>query len=491
MTSMIPPMIPPPRLPSSALLIRVACASLSALLLWVPAGSASAIEIPPEGACPPYLVEPSGETGPDDVDVVPPAFSPGQILDTKDLPVVHDWIPPEVWARRDTFFYEGQTMELGPCHRRYPAPPFFREATQAHQGKASLDASGNLLGFAGEGLPFAPESIVDRAPDAGARWAWNHRYRYMGSGFRGPFRIRQISRRGRKQENFRGNVFVQPLHGLPDLPSDDRRLLAGGRFSYPEVARGLRWRQFRRVEADSDYRDSDDVFVYLPGSRKVKRAPPQSVGGLYVPSYTRANSLENQSLALPDETIRLDMGGQAIEPIRRGFVGLVIRPNAYTWILQRVQDVLAPINSKHAGYPSDPEREYGPSGLSLASDRWELRRAVVLKGTARDREGPVRELVIYVDAQTLAPLYWITRRSGGRIFEVGIFMGRYSGGDALAAQWEGSGPGFGTVLPVAESFFVAGEGGGWMRESFELASEPPSSEEMADFGSVRTLRRGR
>jgi hypothetical protein len=37
-------------------------------------------------------------------------------------------------------------------------------------------------------------------------------------------------------------------------------------------------------------------------------------------------------------------------------------------------------NAANAAYPTEPNRDFGPSGLSWASDRWDLRRALVLEG---------------------------------------------------------------------------------------------------------------
>jgi hypothetical protein len=233
------------------------------------------------------------------------------------------------------------------------------------------------------------------------------------------------------------------------------------------------------------------VFVYLPDLRKVRRAPPESAEGVYVPSYTRANSVANIGMSMPNAE-STDIGNTAIgatEPMRKGFVGLVIRPNAYTWKLAGVRDVLAPANVRASGFPPDLARNFGPSGLSLASDRWEIRRAVVLDGVRKAKEGLVARVQLWVDALTQQPLYWISRRGNGAIYEVGIFASRFSGDDAVAADWEGKGVGFGAMLPVGQSFTVAGEGGGWRRESYLLASEPPSGDEAKDILSVQGLQR--
>jgi hypothetical protein len=68
-------------------------------------------------------------------------------------------------------------------------------------------------------------------------------------------------------------------------------------------------------------------------------------------------------------------------------------------------------------------------------------------------------------------------------------VGRFSGDDPLHPKWKGSGSGFGTILPVASTFYVSGEGG-WLRESFELVSDPPGGNDRANFTSTIRLQRG-
>ncbi len=470
--------------------------SIAALALlaacFAAAPAARAFEVPPEGSCAARPIQFAPDGGPAAEDVVPPAWRPGELVEFDDFERLRGWLPEEVWERRDLFFFEGMLLEVGPCYRRYPAPAFFGDATQANAGKSSVDAAGNLVGYTGTGLPFAPEGIADDAPDAGLRWAWNYRYRYQGMGFRGDFRITELTKGGRGVMRFLGQLFFVPLHGVPGAPGAGRddRFVAGGSFSAPDSARGLAWRQFQKTAAESDYLATDEVFVYLPGARKVRRAPPQQNEGVYLPSYTRGRSVDNVGMTLSDQMS--DVGNPAIsatEPIRRGFVGLVIRPNAYTWTLDGVRDVLAPANGKSRGYPSDEARNYGPSGLSLASDRWELRRAAVLRGVSKDREGTVRNVALWIDGLTLQPLYWISSRSNGAVYEVGIFTSRFSADDLIDPKWAGSGTGFGVMLPVAQSFAVAGQGGGWLRESYALRTDPPDAEAVKDYLSTQTIGR--
>ncbi len=466
-------------------------AALAAACIALPALPAAAVEVPLEGECPPYPLPPGQDPDPSE-DVVPRLFNPGERISLERMERLSNYLPVEVWARRNVFFFEGMELEIGPCHRRYPAPDFFEEATRANAGAVRLDETGNLHGYHGAGLPFAWQMIPDEAPDAGAKWAWNYRYRYQGSGYRGAFRLFHVARRGRKIDRFTGNFYLLPMQGVPGsgLDGSSARYWAGGSFKSPEVARGVAWRQLHPTDADTDPDRSDELWIYSPDQRRVRRAPPMAVEGLYMPSYTRGNPADLSMGSLPDGTQTPSSSISAVEHTRVGLTGIFLRPNQYHWKLLRQQDVLAPINSHVLGYPATEDRSYGPSGQSLADDRWEVRRAVVLSGVKKKRDDQVGRLTLWVDALTQQPLYLITRRSNGGIFEVGILMGRFSGDDPDHPQWEGSGPKFGTILPAAASFYT-GRGEGWLRESFELRSDPPEAREARDLASTTKLQRGR
>ncbi len=445
------------------------------------ATAAGAVELPDEGDCPPYPVAPGGEE-PATEDVVPPAFRPGDLLGLDGVDKLARYLPAEIWERRDSFFFEGMRMEIGPCHRRYPTSKRFEAASDAGAGQASVDPSGSLRGWTGTGLPFRLQDISDAAPDAGARWAWTYRYRFVGAGFRGAFRILHVQKRGRSIETYEGEIFYLPVR------EGDNRFAAGGRFRKPEISRGLAWRQFRPVTSDEDPARSDEIFVWMPEERRVRRAPPTSVDGLYMPSYTRANVPGSGRLLLPqDANISTpDSSISVSENWRRGFTGLLLRPNAYTWSLVEARDLIAPINSTRFGFPAADERSYGPSGLSVASDRWEIRRAVLVEGLARSQEVPTSRVRLWLDAETAQPLYWITSRAKGAIDEVGIFVGRYSGDDPLAPRPDGEGSG--VILPAAQSMWQAG-GESWLRESYELRTDPPTDKERSSFTSTQELQR--
>ena len=48
-----------------------------------------------------------------------PSFRPGDVIGIEGLAKLQPWLPPEFWANRDFFFFEGMELEIGPFHRDY------------------------------------------------------------------------------------------------------------------------------------------------------------------------------------------------------------------------------------------------------------------------------------------------------------------------------------------------------------------------------------
>ena len=155
------------------------------------------------------------------------------------------------------------------------------------------------------------------------------------------------------------------------------------------------------------------------------------------------------------------------------------------------REVLAPINVSRVGFPKNQNRNYGPSGLSAGSDRWEVRYAVVIQGSLIERGREFDLLTLYIDYQTQQPLYYITkRRRGGLLTEAGILLHRFSG-DQIQYPNLPSGEEAYVFDPVAAVFFEASDGGsGWRRESYDVRSLPPSSNELRRLTSPGYLDRG-
>jgi hypothetical protein len=180
---------------------------------------------------------------------------------------------------------------------------------------------------------------------------------------------------------------------------------------------------------------------------------------------------------------------QTTEDIGRGFTSLLLRPNAWTWRLLGEREVLAPLNTTRPGFPIDPDRNFGRSGLSMASDRWEVRQAIVLQGDAKTSGRPFDRITLYVDEQTQQPLYLFTRKRGGRLMDVTIPAHRFSG-DVRGYPNFAAGHEALVFDPVATVSYSPIDGSGWRRESFDVRSTPVSDADVRRYTSSTFLERG-
>jgi hypothetical protein len=474
-----------------------------ALALALPALAAAAP--PPQGRCPGRNAAPGAEP---EIDSGGPLLREGDLIGVERLLGLQTLFPPEVWNYRDVFFFEGLRMEVGWCHRRYPTAPFYAEATAAFAGKARLDEDGNLIDYVA-GLPFPPESIDPAAPDAGLRWAWNFEQRYRGAGPIGRFKILDLPERIGTPHTYLGDFFLVRTGHRADLAASDYRVpestktswVAGGRFLEPFDARNLAWRQLRLRGAESDWSVPDDTFVYVPELRKARRAASGWVDGVFTPQYRVAGQNDGGLVPFnrgggeyaPDLTLIPTNAGKSIaatEDIRRGFVGLALRPNAYTWRVLGEREVLAPLNGVAPGWPDAEDRNYGPWGLAVTSDRWDVRWAVLLRGQARREVDGIAAVTLWLDWQTQQPLYFMTHKKNGLVLDVGILVHRFSGDVARYPAWP-SGEAANVFDPVAASFYyVPGGGSGWRRESYDVRSLPLDPGETRKLTSTDELQKG-
>jgi len=177
----------------------------------------------------------------------------------------------------------------------------------------------------------------------------------------------------------------------------------------------------------------------------------------------------------------------AAEDIARGFTAFALRANAWTWRVVAEREVLAPLNARSEGWPL-AERNYGPSGLALADDTWDVRWAVVIEGRAHEANVPLPRVTHWVDAQTAQPLFVMRRDASGALREIGVLAHRYSGDVARYPAFP-SGDAANVFDPVAEAFLVL-PSGGWRRESWDVRSTPLEANELRALISTDSLSRG-
>lgn len=472
-----------------------------ALVGGVPRATRAAT-LPAEGACPVV----AGASADDNEDAGGVPLREGTMIYSGQLELVRKLLPPEIWKYRDAFFYEGMQLQVGPCFRRYPSGAWFEAATREHAGKARIDEKGNLRDHEA-GLPFPPDSIDAADPLAGLRWAWDFELRYRGAGPVGRFRLLDLPDRLGSPETYIGTFFQMATSNRADLAASDYRVpeakenlwVAGGRFEEPFNARHLAWRQIRSRDTLTQYSEPDDTFVYVPTMRKSRRAATTWVDGLYTPRYLVSGDAGGGPIPFgsdqfgPTGSIQPTAGLSiaATENLRRGFVGLAIRPNAYEWRLLEERPVLAPLNATEAGWPEIAERNYGPAGLSVATDTWDVRQAVVIEGRARKVVDDVGYVRLWIDMQTAQPLYVMTERPNRLALDVGQLVHRFSGDDAQYPLWPDGEPA-NVFDPVAAVFFdIASGRAGWRRESYDLRSIPVDASKVREMTGVEALdRRG-
>jgi len=453
-----------------------------------PAAAGNPWEVPEEGSCNPRG-GPIGLTVREDVTAVP--FETGDTFEMGRLQILRDYLPEFLWQERERFFYEGMRLEIGPCFRDYSAPAFFQDATEQNVGKARIDENRGLVDY-GAGLPFRPADIAIDDPQAGLKWFWNVQQRYQAAGFNGKFRLTDLLGRIGRAEPFAGEMFKIILSHRADRPetgyetpsANDNHWVAGGLFFEPFNARENAWRQYRNVDNMTEARRSDDLHAYLPQWRRVRRINANQVEGLYMPSFS-VGVVPNQQIAVGGGGG--DAGGMAagigagglggtIQTKRSGYEGLEFRPNLYEARVAGLHDVLVPINIAAPVYPEDEDRSFGPWGLSFASDRWDLRRALVLENTLDADIGSddVSQTLLYVDLQTLQPLYLATFDSKGEMTNVGMYAGHWSEDSEDYPRWPDDEDRPVRVLDsVAASFANLAMNGSWRRESWDNVSTPP------------------
>ena len=478
---------------------RVAGLALAALAAAATGAGASP---PPEGQCPSFA---AGADAGASEDAVPRRMAPGVPLGYDHLLSLRQLLPEEIWANRKVFFFPGMQMVIGDCHRRYPTPPFFEEATQRFAGQVRLDEQGNLRGYVA-GTPFPPEQIDPKAPDAGLRWAWDLAQRYRAAGPVGHFRLLDIASRFGGDQTYEGEFFFLQTSHRADLAAGEYRepdargnlWVAGGRFEEPTDARHLAWRQMRPDDSLVDFQKPDDTFVYVPTMRKMRRASSAWIDGVYMPRYRTSGDGGGGGMPIggnvysgPQGAINPTAGEsiQVTENLRVGFTGLALRPNGYVWRVRGEQEVIAPLNVGRPGWPIEKSRNYGPHGLSVASDRWDVRWAVVIDGLPRERT-EYEMITFYVDWQTQQPLYVITKGARGRILEVGMPAQRYSEDVKEYPSWPDGAPAR-VFDPVAEFFYRVSDDSGWRRESYDVHSTPANPEARRRFTASDYLERGR
>ena len=342
-------------------------------------------------------------------DPEPPA--PGEVISFGELGRLRAFLPRELWRLRDEAFYEGMRLEIGSSRRDYSPAEAYVAATRRFQ-QSQIGIDGSLEGHVA-GQPFPMEAIdCTGDPQAGVKIAWNFDHQWEGSGSEAHFRVTFL-RRGRVQEGgFEGRIRTVLLANrvddlaLPDaslLPAERRKLVTRTDLTAPPGARGG-WTIFTRFESSEGPLASarlDETWQYRPSVDRESHSL----------SHHRSTPLDGVEI-IPD-----DLGS---------FAGVVPQ---YQWECLGEMELLALVDSQVRGYPDTLDHDFGTSGLSFASDRWELRPVVKLRMTPKDPDHPYSRKDLYLDRQTLRALYSFAYDGAGVLWKAIWYAGRFSESD--------------------------------------------------------------
>ncbi|MEN8159610.1 MAG: DUF1329 domain-containing protein, partial [Myxococcota bacterium] len=290
-------------------------------------------------------------------DVAPgaPTFNEGDIITMDRVDALKPFLPPEFWANRDFFFYEGMQLEIGPSHRDYSEPDLYEQVSQQYKGQARIGPEASLENYSA-GRPFPGEIDCKGDPQAGTKHIWNFDHQWEGDGtdarwyysywdrgeelplyYEGTSKTIKMSRR------------IEPDYaasGHDMFRGEKRKSAFGIEVDGPFDARGILLMTYRYKDSENAKAQTknDDTWVYVPTLRRVRR----------ISSAQRTDAVSGTDFTFDD---------------LRSFSGVVPQ---YTWSCLGEAEVLAPINSKVAAYPYVRDHNFGPYGLSFADDRWEL-----------------------------------------------------------------------------------------------------------------------
>jgi hypothetical protein len=355
------------------------------------------------------------EPGEDVVPGVP--FKEGDTIDFERVDKLKDYVPPQFWENREFFFFEGMKLEIGPFFRRYGASGSFEAATEEYKGQARVGKDGALENYTA-GFPFERDIDCKGDPLAGWKVIWNYDKRWEGDGAHAIWSYTYWDRGEQLPLYYEGigtRIFLkhrtEPEYeatGYDIFPNEKRVYGAGIEVEEPFDARGIMALRYRYKAADGPLATAknDDTWVYVPDLRRVRR----------ISTAQRTDSVQGTDFTMDD---------------LRSFDGI---PPQYEWTCVGETTLLAPMNAKHLAYPYRTDYNFGPYGFSYANDRWELRKAYLVRFDPKNEDHPYHHKDIYFDRETFEPLYSFAYDRKKELWKIIWHMHRYS------EDWDGSSP---------------------------------------------------
>jgi Protein of unknown function (DUF1329) len=198
-----------------------------------------------------------------------------------------DIVGPENWRKAEGMVGENLLNRIKQGYKfrikqgRSMGPPKeYKEATARYAGQVRLGANGDLLNYVA-GTPFPDVQLDD--PQIGLKMAWNFYWRWLGDDYKtgggtgeGKIIRYAIERNGSER---RADVLHHTIKTRGRVTLGSTPLLAGYEHvdwmqlradEYPRDTAGTTTLEIRYA----DPKQEDDLYIYVPSIRRVRRAPP-------------------------------------------------------------------------------------------------------------------------------------------------------------------------------------------------------------------------
>jgi hypothetical protein len=351
-----------------------------------------------------------------------PSFKQGDIITMDKIDSLKNFLPPEFWANRDFFFYEGMKLEIGPFFADYSPSDAYKAATKKFAGQSKIGPAASLENYTA-GQPFPMEDVNCKSdPEAGTKIIWNFDHRWNGDGTAASYYYSYWDRGEELPLYYEGtsktvqlSQRVEPeyldANGGDIFRGEKRKTAFGVEVTAPFDARGIMLMTYRYKDSEKPTAQTknDDTWVYVPTLRRVRR----------ISSAQRTDAVSGTDFTFDDLL---------------SFSGIVPQ---YKWTCLGEMDILAPVNSKVKAYPYNKDHNFGPYGLSYADDTWEMRKAVKIRFVPNNSDHPYHHKDIYIDIQAMEPLYSFAYDQKEELWKILWHNHRWSKDFAEYKPWEG------------------------------------------------------
>jgi hypothetical protein len=212
-------------------------------------------------------------------------LKPGDVIGPHNWPRVQGMVGENLLNR----IKGGYTFKIKESRPRRE-PKEYLAATEKYAGKVTLGSRGELINYVA-GRPFPNISLSD--PQAGLKLAWSFVRRWVGDDYKeggatasGKAASYTIERDGserlteivRHEIRTLGRVTLDPKPSFAGYEPIDWMVLRA--TEYPRDTSGTTTLEIRYVDPDRE----DDLYVYVPSIRRVRRAPPTQRCATLAPS---------------------------------------------------------------------------------------------------------------------------------------------------------------------------------------------------------------